>query len=93
MTTIKTTTTTNKTTKNYRTFIGEVVSAAMTKTIVAKVLRFKMHPKYQKRYKVSEKYHVHDEKNVAKVGDTVKFIECRPMSKTKRWTLVEVIKK
>lgn len=75
-----------------RTLSGTVVSAAMTKTIVVRVDRMKMHPKYNKRYRVSKKYHVHDETNSAKVGDVVKFVECRPMSKTKRWRLVGSVK-
>ncbi|MDO8626231.1 MAG: 30S ribosomal protein S17 [Candidatus Magasanikbacteria bacterium] len=80
-------------TKNLRAFSGTVISAAMAKTIVVRVDRFKLHPKYQKRYKVSGKYHVHDEKNTAQVGDTVKIVACRPMSKTKRWRLAAVVQK
>lgn len=75
-----------------REFTGKVVSSAMAKTIVVNVDHLKMHEKYNKQYRVSKKYHVHDEKNIAKVGDTVKFLECRPLSKTKRWRLAEVIK-
>lgn len=80
------------TTKNYRTFIGTVVSAGMQKTVTVRVDRMKLHPKYQKRYRVSKKFHVHDEKGAAKIGDSVAFVECRPLSKTKRWRLVEVVK-
>jgi small subunit ribosomal protein S17 len=79
--------------KIYRKFSGQVVSTAMTKTIVVKVDSMKMHEKYQKRFRSSKKYHVHDEKNVAKVGDVVSFVECRPLSKTKKWRLVSVINK
>jgi small subunit ribosomal protein S17 len=79
--------------KIYRTFTGLVSSVAMAKTITVRVDVMKMNTKYQKKYRVSTKYHVHDEKNVAKVGDIVKFVECRPLSKTKRWRLVEVVKK
>lgn len=78
--------------KKERRFIGTVVSTAMSKTIVARVDTMKLHSKYKKFYKVSNKYHIHDEKNEAKVGDKVKFVECRPLSKTKRWRLVEVVK-
>ncbi|HRY36783.1 MAG TPA: 30S ribosomal protein S17 [Candidatus Magasanikbacteria bacterium] len=78
--------------KSMRSFIGQVVSAAMEKTAVVKVDALKMHPKYKKSYRVSEKFHIHDEKKIAKVGDTVKFVECRPLSKTKRWRLAAVIK-
>lgn len=79
--------------KIYRTFTGVVTSNAMLKTITVRVDEMKMNAKYQKKYRVSRKFHVHDEKALAKVGDTVKFVECRPLSKTKRWRLAEVIKK
>ncbi|MFA6105999.1 MAG: 30S ribosomal protein S17 [Patescibacteria group bacterium] len=79
--------------KIYREFTGLVTSVAMAKTITARVDVMKMNTKYQKKYRVSTKYHIHDEKGEAKVGDTVRFVECRPLSKTKRWRLVEVVKK
>ncbi|MDD2758271.1 MAG: 30S ribosomal protein S17 [Patescibacteria group bacterium] len=82
---------TNKKQVTAREFIGLVLSTAMNKTIVVDVERRKMHPKYKKSYRVNRKYHVHDEKGVAKVGDKVKFVECRPLSKTKRWRLAGVI--
>ena len=66
-------------------FTGVVVGDKMDKTIVAKIDRVKIHPKYKKRYTVSRKYKVHDEKNKFKVGDKISFIECRPLSKDKRW--------
>ena len=66
-------------------FTGVVVSDQSDKTIVVKVERVKQHPKYKKRYVVSKKYQVHDEKNEYRVGDKVSFVECRPLSKTKRW--------
>ncbi len=68
-------------------FTGEVVSNKSDKTIVVKVETVKQHPKYKKRYVVSRKYQVHDAKNEHKVGDKVVFIECRPLSKTKRWRI------
>jgi small subunit ribosomal protein S17 len=71
-----------------RTFSGVVVSDKMDKTIVVKVNRTKIHPRYQKRYTVSTNYKVHDEKNIHKVGDKVSFIECRPLSKDKRWMIL-----
>lgn len=71
-----------------RTFTGVVVSDKMAKTIVVKVDTVKIHPRYLKRYKVSKKYKVHDEKNQYKVGDKVSFVECRPLSKDKRWRVV-----
>jgi len=83
----------NEVKKNLREFTGMVVSTAAAKTIVVKVERMKMNTKYQKSYKVSKKYHVHDEKGLAKVGDVVRFVECRPISKTKRCRLAEIIKK
>lgn len=80
--------TTNKVIR--RRFRGEVLGAK-DKTINVLVKAKKMHPKYKKQYVVSKKYHVHDEKNQASVGDTVVFQECRPMSKTKRWRLTEIV--
>ena len=68
-----------------RKFSGTVVSDKMDKTIVVKVSRTKIHPSYGKRYIVSRKYKVHDEKNQYKEGDNVIFEECRPLSKDKRW--------
>ncbi|NCN07146.1 30S ribosomal protein S17 [Candidatus Falkowbacteria bacterium] len=67
---------------------GEVVSNKMEKTVVVKVDRFKLHPTYQKRYRVSKKYKAHDPKNQCKVGDTVEIIESKPISKDKRWKVV-----
>ena len=69
-------------------FNGVVVSDKMDKTIVVKVDRVRVHPKYKKRYTVSKKYKVHDEKNMLKEGDKVTFIECRPISKDKRWRVI-----
>ncbi|OQA37158.1 MAG: 30S ribosomal protein S17 [Parcubacteria group bacterium ADurb.Bin326] len=69
-------------------FKGEVVSDKMSKTIVVRVDRFRMHPKYQKRYRISRKYKVHDEKGQFKIGDVVEFVECRPLSKDKRWRVI-----
>ena len=79
--------------KQIRQFTGLVVSSGMQKTVTVKIDMMKMHSKYQKSYRVSKKYHVHDEKSVAQVGDVVSFKECRPLSKTKRWTLTGVLKK
>ena len=66
-------------------FDGIVVSDKMDKTIVVKVSRVKVHPKYKKRYTVNKKYKVHDEKNQYKIDDKVTFVECRPLSKEKKW--------
>jgi len=75
-----------------RQFEGVVTSVAEDKTVHVLVKTRKMHAKYNKQYTESKKYAVHDEKNVATVGDTVRFQECRPISKTKRWRLLEVLK-
>ncbi len=84
--------TTNVTTKKvHRSFTGVVVSDKMTKTVVVQVDRTVMHPKYKKRYVRSRKYKVHDEAGVAHVGDSVRFVECRPISRDKRWRLVKKV--
>ena len=71
--------------------IGRVVSAANNKTITVLVETSKKHPLYKKQVKYSKKYAAHDEENKAKVGDTVKIRMTRPLSKTKRYELVEVL--
>jgi len=71
--------------------IGLVSSDKMDKTIVVKVMRLTKHAMYKKIIKRYAKFKVHDEKNVAKLGDTVKIIETRPLSKEKRWRLQEVV--
>ena len=76
-----------------REIIGVVVSDKADKTITVKVETYKMNPIYKKRVKYSKKYAAHDEKNVAGVGDTVRIVETRPLSKTKHFRLVEVIEK
>ena len=73
--------------------IGKVVSNANEKTITIEVVTYKKHPLYGKRVKSTKKYAVHDEKNVAKVGDTVKVVFTKPISKTKRYVLDKVIEK
>jgi small subunit ribosomal protein S17 len=70
---------------------GVVVSEAMDKTIVVQVEVIKIHPKYKKVIRRSRKFHAHDEGNEAHVGDTVRIVETRPLSKTKNWRLVEVL--
>jgi len=72
--------------------VGEVVSNKMTKTIVVRVTRTTTHPVYKRVISKSKKFKVHDEKNVAKIGDKVRIEETRPLSKEKRWRLLEVIK-
>jgi len=80
----------NTTIKNKikRTFGGVVISDKMDKTIVVKVDRTKIHPRYKKRYTISKNYKVHDEKNKFKINDKIKFVECRPLSKDKRWKVI-----
>ena len=72
---------------------GVVVSDVQDKTIVVRVQRTTTHPLYNKTIRVSKKYHVHDEANDAKVGDTVRIVETRPLSKLKRWRLAEVVER
>jgi len=73
--------------------IGIVTSDRMDKTITVQVGRIFHHPVYDKAIKMQTKFKAHDEKEVAKIGDTVRIEETRPLSKTKRWRLVEVLKK
>src|SRR5689334_1512391 len=70
---------------------GVVVSDAMDKTIVVKVDTVKAHPRYKKVVRRSTKFHAHDEQNAAKLGDLVRIVETRPLSKTKNWRLAEVL--
>ena len=70
---------------------GVVVSSGMDKTIVVRVDAVKAHPKYQKVVRRSTKFHAHDEQNQAKVGDVVRIVETRPLSKTKNWRLAEIV--
>ena len=70
---------------------GVVVSDAMDKTIVVKVDSIRSHPKYKKVIRRSIKFHAHDEKNSAHVGDVVRIVETRPLSKLKRWRLAEIV--
>ena len=71
--------------------IGKVVSAKNDKTITVLVETYKKHPKYGKRVKYSKKYTAHDETNKAKVGDRVRIIETKPISKNKRFYLAEIV--
>jgi small subunit ribosomal protein S17 len=72
---------------------GEVLAAKMTKTIIVRVQRRFPHRKFKKVVTAFKKFYVHDEKNEAKPGDRVRIVETRPLSKTKRWRLVEVVKR
>jgi small subunit ribosomal protein S17 len=73
--------------------VGEVVSSKMTKTIVVEVTRRVSHPLYKRIVQKQKKFYAHDEKQEAQVGDVVRIIECRPLSKLKRWQLGEIIRK
>lgn len=76
-----------------KTKVGLVISDKMDKTITVQVDRVAFHPIYKKMLRQATKFKVHDEKEAAKIGDTVKIQETRPLSKTKRWRLIEVVKK
>jgi len=73
--------------------LGEVVSTKMAKTIVVSVTRRVPHPLYKRIVNKRKKFYAHDEESVAKMGDIVRIIECRPLSKLKRWRLGEVVRK
>ncbi|MBU3666192.1 MAG: 30S ribosomal protein S17 [Chthoniobacterales bacterium] len=75
-----------------KTLVGEVVSDKMDKTVVVRTVSRVPHPRFGKIVKQVAKFHAHDAKNEAKTGDTVRIAETRPLSKTKRWRLVEIIK-
>jgi small subunit ribosomal protein S17 len=73
--------------------VGNVVSTKMQKTIVVEVEMRKTHPKYKRVIKLNKKFYAHDEQNTARVGDVVRIKETRPLSKLKRWSLEEVIRR
>ena len=73
--------------------VGVVIGSKMNKTITVKLERRTSHPLYTKIVMSSSKVKAHDEKNIAKTGDTVRIVETRPLSKTKRWRLIEIINK
>jgi small subunit ribosomal protein S17 len=73
--------------------VGRVVSNKMDKTIVVVVEMLKRHRIYKRTYKQTKRFHVHDEENICQVGDIVRIEESRPLSKLKRWRLVEIIKR
>jgi small subunit ribosomal protein S17 len=73
--------------------VGEVLSNKMTKTIVVRVERRFPHPRFKKVVTQYTKFYAHDDKGEAKVGDRVRIQECRPLSKTKRWRLVQVLER
>jgi small subunit ribosomal protein S17 len=76
-----------------KTLVGDVISGKVDKTVVVAIERLKKHPLYGKYIKRRVKYMVHDENKVAKPGDKVAIVECRPVSKLKRWRIKEVLEK
>ena len=78
---------------NRKTRVGNVVSDKMDKTVVVAVERVTKHPLYGKIIRRSKNYKVHDEENASRQGDRVKIMETRPLSKDKKWRLVEIVKK
>ena len=79
--------------KRQRTLVGKVVSNKMDKTITVAVKWKEKHPIYGKFVNKTKKYHAHDEKNDCNIGDTVRIMETRPLSKLKRWRLTEIIER
>ncbi len=73
--------------------VGEVISDSQDKTIVVRVDRKTSHPVYKKIITRSKKYHAHDQENEARKGDRVRIVETRPLSKLKRWRLVEIVRR
>jgi len=78
--------------KNIKELIWEVISDKTSKTRTILVKNVKMHPIYKKRFVVTKKYYIHDEDNTSKLGDTIKVRECKPISKTKKRKLIEIVK-
>ncbi|HEX6139406.1 MAG TPA: 30S ribosomal protein S17 [Candidatus Limnocylindria bacterium] len=74
-----------------RTKVGRVVSDKMDKTVVVSVERLRRHPIYKRVVRLSSKFKAHDEENSARVGDTVRIEESRPLSREKRWSVVEIV--
>ncbi len=72
---------------------GDVISDKMDKTVVVNVVSRKKHPVYEKIISVKKSYYAHDEENNCKIGDRVRIMETRPLSKTKRWRVTEIVRK
>jgi len=79
--------------KEKQTLQGVVVSDKMQKTIVVEIVMRKLHPLYKKYLTRTKKVKAHDENNEAKTGDTVRVVECRPLSRDKRWRLAEIVER
>jgi small subunit ribosomal protein S17 len=82
-----------KTKPNKRVLMGQVISDKMDKTIVVAIRRRKLHRLYKKFVNMTKTVKAHDEKNECKTGDTVRVVECRPLSKDKRWRLLEIVER
>jgi small subunit ribosomal protein S17 len=78
---------------NRKVRVGIVVSDSRDKTVTVEVRDAKRHPRYGKTVPIRSKFHVHDETNDARVGDTVRIVETRPLSKSKRWRIEEVVER
>jgi len=76
-----------------RVLTGTVISSTMDKTVVVEVVSIKAHPVYKKRYRTTKKYYVHDEENQCNEGDKISISETRPLSKTKRWRVLDIVER
>lgn len=76
-----------------KSLIGDVTSNKMNKSVVVSIVSYKKHPAYGKYIRRTKKYMAHDEKNECQIGDRVKIVECRPLSKNKRWRVQTVVEK
>lgn len=76
-----------------KTRVGKVVSDGMDKTAVVVIDRLVKHPTYKRYVRRRKKYTIHDQENTCRIGDTVRFMETRPLSKSKRWRLIEVVER
>jgi small subunit ribosomal protein S17 len=83
----------NSTRNSRKVRVGVVISDARDKTVTVEVARSTRHPRYDKIVRTSSKFHAHDEANDAHVGDTVRIMETRPLSKQKRWRVVEIVER
>lgn len=78
---------------NKKTYTGQVVSDKMDKTIVVQIATRSLHPLYKKYVKKTKKLKAHDERNEARTGDTVRVVECRPLSRDKCWRLTQIVER
>jgi small subunit ribosomal protein S17 len=83
----------NATRNNRKIRVGVVISDARDKTVTVEVPRSTRHPRYDKIVRTSTKFHAHDEANDAHLGDTVRIMETRPLSKQKRWRVIEIVER